>query len=170
MNLLIRKAGIGDSQKIKDLIKPRSQEGIMLSRPIYEIYENIRDYFVALIDKKLIGSCALHVFGKEYKPNKFGGPEELILAEIRALVVDSAWQRKGIGTKLIKNCIKDGRALGITKIFALTLKNNVRFFKKFGFKKFGKGELPQKIWSECIKCPRFPSECNEIALYLNLKK
>ena len=51
--------------------------------------------------------------------------------------------------------------LGIQRTFALTY--NVDFFKKLGFKKISKKKLPQKVWSECVRCPQFP-DCGEEAL------
>ena len=162
----IRKAKISDAQGIRELVEPYTKEGIMLSRPIYEIYETIRDFSVAVANGKIIGCCALHIFGKEYRPgNK---KEESILAEIRTLAVVETWQGRKIGTKMVKKCIEEGKGLGITKIFALTIKENIDFFKRAGFKRIEKIKLPQKIWQECIRCPRFPSECNEYPLILDI--
>jgi len=84
------------------------------------------------------------------------------------LAVDRDWRGKKIGTKIVKNCIKEGKKLGITKIFALVIKENLDFFKNLGFEKIKKTKLPQKIWQECVRCPRFPLECNEISLFLDI--
>lgn len=164
--ITIQKAKISDAQKIKELVDPYAKEGLMLSRPIYEIYENIRDFSVAVVKGKVIGCYALHIFGKEYRPgDKKGG---LVLAELRALTVVKTWQGRKIGTKMVKSCIKEGEKLGVTRFFTLTVKENLDFFKKFGFKRIKKINLPQKIWQECIRCPRFPSECNEYPLILDI--
>jgi amino-acid N-acetyltransferase len=37
------------------------------------------------------------------------------------------------------------------------------FFHRFGFREVEKSELPHKIWTECINCPKFP-RCDEIAM------
>lgn len=162
--VMVRKAKIGDSEQIKKLIGFYASQGFMLARPLYEIYENIRDFFVTEINGEIVGCCATHIFGKEYKP----GSKESILAEIRSLAVLEGQQRKGIGTKLVKECIEEAKKLGVTRIFVLTVKENLEFFKKVGFKKNKNMELPQKIWQECVKCPRFPSECNETPLFLDI--
>lgn len=162
--IIIRKAQIRDALRIQKIIEPYAKEGKMLPRPIYEIYENIRDYFVVVVNGRIIGCCALHIFGKEYNPTK--NKKEEILAEVRGLAVLKNWQGKKIGTKLIKKCIKEAKDLEITKVFALILKENLDFFNKSGFKKISKRNLPQKTWQECIRCPRFPTECNEVALIL----
>ena len=58
---IIRKAKISDAIKIKKIIDLYAGREIMLFRPIYEIYGNIRDFFVAGTKKKIVGCCALHV-------------------------------------------------------------------------------------------------------------
>lgn len=164
--IIIRKAKIKDAVRIQKLIEPYAKKGEMLSRPIYEIYESIRDFSVAVINRKVVGCCSLHIFGKEYRSGS--KKEEPILAEIRALAITEDLRGRKIGTKIIKNCIKEGKKLGTTKIFALTVKDNLDFFKRLGFKKISKIKLPQKIWQECIRCSRFPSECNEYPLILDI--
>ena len=68
---------------------------------------------------------------------------------------------KGIGAKLLEQCLKDAKKLKVKKVFALTY--IPEFFEKFGFRMVDKKELPHKIWSECIKCMYFPN-CKEIAM------
>jgi amino-acid N-acetyltransferase len=161
---IVRKAKIGDAAKIKKIIDLYAQRGIMLFRPIYEIYGNIRDYFVAEKKHQVIGCCSLHILGKEYKPGQRG----LTLAEIRSLAIMEKHQKQGVGTNLLRACIKEAKKMEINKIFTLTSKDSVNFFKKLGFQEARKSRIPQKIWQECINCPRFPKECNEVALVLNI--
>lgn len=162
--LIFRKAKISDAEDIKKLTDFYARRGIMLFRPIYEIYSDIRDYFVAERNKKIVGCCALHVLGKEYKPGNSGR----ILAETRSLVVAKKFQKRGMGTKLVEECIREAGRMGINKIFTLTLEENVSFFKRLGFRTIRKSGLPQKIWQECVNCSRFPSNCNETPLILEI--
>lgn len=37
------------------------------------------------------------------------------------------------------------------------------FFEKCGFRLVNKRELPQKVWKDCMGCPKFP-ECDEVAM------
>jgi len=164
--ITITKATVDDAAKIKKLIDTYARKEIMLFRPIYAIYGNIRDYSVAKNRNKVIGCCALGIFGREYKP----GGKQPVLAEIKSLAVAERYRGKGIGTKLVKFCIREAKKLGVEKLFALTIKENLDFFKRLGFKEIKKSRLPQKIWQECINCPRFPSECNEIALILDIRE
>ena len=39
--------------------------------------------------------------------------------------------------------------------------------KRPGFRDYPKDKLPHKIWTDCIKCPKFP-DCDEEALIVEL--
>jgi len=127
----------------------------MLPRPLSEIYENLRDYFVVRdSDKKVIACVALHVSWSD-------------LAEIKALAVAEAIQRKGLGAQLVKACIEEAKMLEIPIIFCLTYKP--LFFGRQGFQEVDKMKLPKKVWTECFHCPKFP-DCGETAMVLTLKE
>jgi N-acetylglutamate synthase-like GNAT family acetyltransferase len=49
----------------------------------------------------------------------------------------------------------------IPQVFVLTYQQ--KFFEKCGFKVISKESLPQKVWKECVNCPKFPN-CEEIAM------
>jgi len=66
-----------------------------------------------------------------------------------------------------KKCLSEAKQFGVKKVFVLTY--IPEFFKKVGFKEIEKSQLPQKIWGDCIRCPKFP-ECDEIALIYNFKE
>lgn len=162
--MIIRKAKISDAPKIKKIVDVYAKKELMLFRPIYAIYSDIRDYFVAEHNKKIIGCCGLHVLGKEYKP----GQKQPVLAEIKSLAILENYRRKGIGTKLAQACLKEAKKMEIDRAFALTVRENMFFFKNLGFREIKKSKLSQKIWQECARCSRFPKECNEIALIFDI--
>ena len=124
----------------------------MLHRSLSEIYENIRDYRVAVFDSKVIGCSGLHVSWRD-------------LAEVKSLAVSRTVQGKGIGKALVKANIADGKLLGIKRVFALTYVPDM--FTKMGFTVVDKAALPRKVWTECVFCPKFP-DCGEIAVLMNL--
>jgi amino-acid N-acetyltransferase len=150
--LKIRKARITDLKQVHKLINNFAQKQEMIPRSLNELYENVRDYFVCEDYGKICGVCALHIMWED-------------LAEIRSLVVDGKHQGKGIGKNLVRQCLKEARVLGLQRIFALTYQTE--FFKKIGFSDIDKSNLPQKIWGDCLRCPRFP-ECEEHAVMINL--
>ena len=69
--------------------------------------------------------------------------------------------RQGIGAEIVGYLLTEGEALGIEKVFTLTYKPE--FFRKLGFIRISREELPQKVWKECIDCPKYPN-CDEIAM------
>ncbi len=144
----IRKARIADTKEIQKLVNEFARREEMIPRSINELYENIRDFVVSEEKGKIYGVCALHVLWED-------------LAEIRSLAVKKESQRMGIVKKMVKRCIDEAKALGIKRVFALTYQP--LFFKKMGFKDIDKADLPQKIWGDCVRCPKFP-ECDEFAL------
>jgi amino-acid N-acetyltransferase len=146
--LKIRKATVKDAKTIHSLVNRFAQKDTMLPRSLNEIYENIRNFFICTNKSKIVGTSALHIMWED-------------LAEIRSIAVLREYHNKGIGKKLIEECLKEAQALGVKKIFVLTY--NPDFFKKIGFHEIDKNTLPQKIWGDCLKCPKFP-ECDEVAL------
>jgi len=150
--LRIRNATICDIKAIHRLVNEFAKRGEMIPRSLNDLYENIRDIFVCEVNGEIKGACSLHVLWED-------------LAEIRSLSVKSDSQGAGIGRRLVNTCIREAKKLGIGKVFALTY--HADFFRKMGFSEIDKTELPQKIWGECLRCPKFP-ECDETAVILRL--
>jgi amino-acid N-acetyltransferase len=148
----IRKARIEDIKQIQELINFFAKKDLMLPRSLNELYENLRDFWVAEENKKIIGCCALHISWDD-------------LAEIKSLAVAKNKQEKGLGKELVLACLIEAKQLGAKRIFVLTYKPE--YFKKFGFRKIKNSNLPHKIWAECINCCKFPN-CQETALLKNL--
>lgn len=149
----IRKALISDIKPIHRLINDSAKKGQMLPRSLNELYENVRDFFIAEENDEICGICALHILWED-------------LAEIRSLIVKKEFQKKGIGKNLVKKCLNEASKFGVKQVFVLTYISD--FFKKIGFREIDKSKLPQKIWGDCIKCPKFP-ECDEIALIYDIR-
>ena len=145
---MIRKANVNDVKKIQKLVNYYAKRGKMLPRSLNELYENIRDFFVYTEGNKIYGCAALHIDWED-------------LAEIKSLAVAPSKAKKGLGKKLLDECMKEAKSLKIKKVFALTY--IPEFFERFGFRFVDKKELPHKIWSECIKCVYFTG-CKEMAV------
>jgi len=149
---MIRKAKIEDITQIQDLINSFAKLDLMLPRALNELYENLRDFWVAQEKNKIIGCAALHISWDD-------------LAEIKSLAVEKKRQDKGIGKELVKVCLEEAKTLGARKVFVLTYKPG--YFKKIGFRRVKHAQLPHKIWAECINCCKFPN-CQEVALLKKL--
>ncbi|MCK5286808.1 MAG: N-acetyltransferase [Thermodesulfovibrionia bacterium] len=149
----IKKATIKDVSSIYSLVNECAKKDEMLPRSLNQIYENLRDFFICGDKGKIIGTSALHILWDN-------------LAEIRSIAVLREYQNKGIGKRLVEECLKEAKVLRVKKVFALTY--NQSFLKKLGFKNINKNNLPQKIWGDCIKCPKFP-KCDEVAVIKTIR-
>ncbi len=151
----IRKARMQDVQRIHGMLMHCSKQGLLLPRSYNELYVHLRDFFVlAPMESKdsIMGCCALTISWAD-------------LGEIRSLVVDEEQQGKGWGKRLVEACLSEALTLGIFKIFTLTYQTG--FFEHQGFREVSKDVLPQKVWSDCLKCPKFP-DCDETAMLIEL--
>jgi amino-acid N-acetyltransferase len=148
----LRKAKMADAPAIQRLITLFASREEMLHRSLGEIYENIRNFFVVEEEGKIVACGALQI--------SWGN-----LAEVKSLAVAGEHQGRGHGKRIVLACLEEGRSLGLATLFALTYKP--AFFEKLGFRVVDKATLPHKVWTECIRCPKFP-DCGEIAVVLDL--
>jgi len=149
---MIRKAKLTDVKAIQSLVNQYADTGQMLPRTLNELYEHLRDFQVFEDNGTLRGVCALHV--------SWDG-----LAEVRSLAVRQDSVKRGIGTKLVRQCLAEAAELEVTRVFVLTYQGE--FFKKIGFTEVDKKELPHKIWTDCLNCVKFPN-CDESALIFTI--
>jgi amino-acid N-acetyltransferase len=150
---LLSKATIADVPEIHRMVNEVAEiDRTVLPRSLAALYESVRDFTVARIDGRVVGCCALHIIWGD-------------LAEVRSLVVAKRHQRQGIGARLLASSVEEGRELNLPRLFALTYVPD--FFVRHGFRLVDREQLPRKIWSDCINCPRFP-DCSEEALIRDL--
>ena len=146
--MIYRKARFDDIESIFGLVHIYAAQGEMLPRSRNTLYENLRDMVIAESGSEVVGVGALHIMWDR-------------LAEVRMMAIAPAYMRRGIGTEIVRLLLDEGDALGIEKVFTLTYKTD--FFRKLGFIRISREELPQKVWKECIDCPKYPN-CDEIAM------
>ena len=151
--MLFRKAKISDIETIHKFITHFAEKDLMLARSRSSLYECLREFTVAEINSVIVGVGSLHIIWED-------------LAEIRALAVDESYQKQGIGRGLVEAFLAEAIDLEIPNIFALTYQ--APFFVQCGFNIIAKADLPQKVWKECINCPKFPN-CEEVAVFKVLK-
>ncbi len=137
---------------MQKLVNDFAARGEMLPRSLSELYENLRDYYVAEVAGEVVGCSALHITWDD-------------LAEVKSVAVREDHRNLGLGRRLVQACLEDARALGVPRLFVLTYLPE--YFAKFGFQRVEKADLPQKVWSECIRCPKFP-DCGEVGMILEL--
>ncbi len=149
----IRPAKVSDAAAICGIINYYAERGRMLHRSLESVYDSLREFQVAEDESgTIIGCVALDIFWAD-------------LAEIKSLAVSPQQRGAGIGSQLIQSAVADARKLGVKKLFALTYEKS--FFAKQGFDLIARDRLPEKVWRECIACPKADA-CDEIAMMLNL--
>lgn len=149
----MRYALINDAKQIQQLVNGYAIKGGMIMLSMNDIYEKIYEYIVSIDESGvLVGVCALHPMWED-------------LAEIRSLAVREDLNGQGIGAAMVNAQLERAKEMGFKKIFTLTYK--VKFFEKIGFNIVSMDELPKKIWSDCLKCVKYP-DCDEIAMIKEL--
>ncbi len=131
-----------------------SKQELLLPRSYSDLYSHLRDHYVIAKAEgpEILGCCALSIVWDS-------------LAEIRSLAIVSSLRGMGWGRKMVESCLSEAITLGIYKVFTLTYQ--VAFFKKLGFVEISKDVLPQKVWADCLRCPKFP-DCDETAMLMEM--
>lgn len=153
MTPTIRKAQLKDAEGIQNLILLYTEDGQMLYRSLGEIRLNIHTFLISEQDGQLVGACSLK---NDWKP----------LVEVRSLAVHPQYNRQGIGTALVKECIEQALDASAETLFVLTYATFL--FGKLGFTAVEKDSLPLKIWNDCQNCLH-RDNCDETAMSLPIK-
>jgi amino-acid N-acetyltransferase len=153
MKPVIRKAKYEDAEAIQNLILLFTENGQMLYRSLPEIRQSIQTFLVCEQEDQLTGVCSL----------KYGWDQ---CVEIRSLAVHPHFNRQGIGTSLVKECIEGALAADSETLFVFTYA--APLFAKLGFGVVEKNTLPMKIWNDCQACLH-RDNCDETAMTLSLK-
>jgi len=155
---MIRHATIHDVPRIQEIINSHAELGRMLFKSVAQIYETLRDFAVYELDGRssqdpshvghVVGCTALSIIWAD-------------LAEVRSLAVDEQYRGRGIGRQLVEWSADEARRLQIRRMMTLTYEQ--AFFEKLGFEVVAKENLPLKVWSDCVRCPKRDG-CDEIAM------
>jgi amino-acid N-acetyltransferase len=143
-----RNAVLPDAQQIHALINGYSQNGTLLPRSLPELYENVRDFIVVEDEGKIIGCGALHLYGPH-------------LTEVRSIAVFPQYKGKGAGRLLIDALMVEAERQHVSCVCLFTRIPD--FFGHFGFRTATRQELPDKIYKDCINCPKLHA-CDEVAM------
>ncbi len=149
--LTVREAGEEDVKAIFRLLELYAAKGIVLRRSEEDIRFYLGNFVVAEIDGTVRGCAAVRDFGND-------------LLEVRSLVVEPGFQGKGIGRAMIEAIIAGLRIRRPRwRLFSLTYQ--VDFFEKLGFRVVDRSLFPEKIWSDCARCPK-QACCDETAMLI----
>lgn len=146
--MLTRKAILPDAPHVYELISRYSGDGTLLPRSQTEICENIRDFTVVLAGGQIIGCAAFHIYG-------------LSMAEVRSVTVNPEFHGRNAGSLLVQALLDEAQQHHVERVFLFTRVPN--FFGKLGFAIVPHSLLPEKVFKDCIACPR-RHNCDEIAM------
>lgn len=145
----VRPARIADMLQVEPLINGFAAENLMLPKTPEQLLRSFREFVVAVDDTgHVLGCGGLRIFSPE-------------LAEIISLAVDPAAHGLGLGGRIVERLVEDAETLGISIVFALTLRDS--FFHRSGFRTVPKEMFPAKVWADCRTCAKLHA-CDEIAV------
>jgi len=150
--IVVRRARLADVPGIAGVMASYVADGILLPRPVSELFQCVREFFVAEHDGEIVASAALRVLWRD-------------MGEVRSLAVRHDHHGRGLGAALVEAVVGDARALGVPRLIALT--REAAFFERCGFKVEQREALPRKVWTDCVRCPKRHA-CDEIAVVLDL--
>ncbi|HUR36854.1 MAG TPA: N-acetyltransferase [Terriglobales bacterium] len=144
-----RRATLPDVEQIHDLIHGYSEVGTLLPRSLAELCENVRDFIVVEDGQgRIVGCGALHLYGRH-------------LTEIRSIAVIPEVKGQGGGRLLVEALLSEAEHHHVNCVCLFTRIPD--FFSHFGFRVAKREELPDKIYKDCVNCPKLHA-CDEIAM------
>lgn len=145
---VIRRARPDDAPAIHALIHRYAGQDLLLPRPLSDIYERIRDFWVAVEAGQVVGCAALRIWWHD-------------LGEVRSLAVQPDAEGRGYGGRLVDAVAAEADRYGVRVLFALTRVEP--WFNAHGFSTVDRAVLYQKVWGDCARCPKRQA-CDEVAV------
>jgi amino-acid N-acetyltransferase len=136
------------------IIAHHASQGLMLPRSAGALAASLNSYIVADSGGEIVGCGSLHSYTND-------------TAELCALATAPGIAPEGTGRALVNALVERARTESKHKVFALTLAPG--FFSKMGFKVVEHRELPLKVWTDCVACPKY-GNCDEIAMVRDLDR
>ena len=145
----VRKAVPEDVEDIYCILQEYAASGLLLPRTKEDLSMRIGNFRICEKDGHFAGCAALRDYGDS-------------LYEVRSLAVKKEFFGQKIGSMLVSGFLDEMKSKGApSKIFALTYR--VKFFCNLGFHIVEKSMFPEKIWSDCVLCPK-KNCCDETAV------
>ena len=137
MGVVVRKACLGDLSSVRRLYDGLSAGGGIVEEweGMFKAIEARKDVhlLVAELDGVVVGTCSLYVL-----PTLAHGVRNLSFVEY--VMVDEKYQRRGVGRRLMEECVRIARKAGSYKLFVPSSFQRERahaFYEKVGFTRYG---------------------------------
>src|SRR5580765_4474836 len=146
--LTIKRASETQAPALHALITANLEEGHLLPRSLEEITTHAGRFTIAMRGRKLVGCAEL-------------APLSAQVAEVRSLAVDAKERGNGVGTMLVDDLRRRAHEDGFDKLSAFT--HAPGYFSQMGFSIVPHLWVPEKIFTDCVKCPLF-RRCGQYAM------
>lgn len=151
MNIFIREEKVKDYNIVESIIEKAFVEAEHSDNNEHKLVSKLRESHAFVQDLSLVAEIEGEIKGhilmtKALIENGEDSFETLVLAPLSVL---PEYQKKGIGSKLIKEAFERAKKLGYTSVIVLGHKN---YYPKFGFEKASKYsiEAPFSVPEECF--------------------
>lgn len=129
-DIIIRPAREEDVKELRVVLFANRDDTSLFLRSEQNLRRCLGDFIVARDAGKVVGCAALHAYS-------------LSLAEILSVAVLPEYQGKGVGARLVRECLERAKAQPLDWLFLATRK--VTFFARFGFQPFSRWQLPSWV-------------------------
>jgi amino-acid N-acetyltransferase len=144
-----RPAVLPDVDELHAILEPYAQAGVLLPRSLAELSENVRD-FRCCRAKRLYGGLWRSASLRQ-------APRRVSLAG-RGFSKPTT----GVGRALVEALLGEAGRHGVTCVCLFT--RTPDFFSRLGFEIARREDSPDKIYKDCLGCPRLAA-CDEIAMF-----
>ncbi len=149
----LRTADRSQAPRLHALIMANLEEGRLLPRTLGELAVHADRFVVAVRGQGIVGCAEL-------------APLNAQVVEVRSLAVDASARGRGVGTMLVEELRQRARRGGFEKLCAFT--HAPAYFVQMGFSIVPHLWLPEKIFTDCVKCRRF-RQCGQFAMVVPLE-
>ena len=150
--ITLRTANASQAPSLHAIITANIEEGHLLPRTLGELLVHAERFVVAVRGRKIVGCAEL-------------APLSAQVAEVRSLAVDHMARTAGVGTMLVEEVGRRARSDGFEKLCAFT--HTPGYFIRMGFSIVPHLWMPEKIFTDCVKCPMF-RRCGQYAMVVSL--
>jgi len=128
--IIIRPACEEDVKGLRVVLVANRDDPSLFLRSEQNLRRCLGDFVVAKDAGQVVGCAALHA----YSPS---------LAELLSVAVLPEYQGKGVGARLVQECLERAKAQPFYWLFLATRK--VTYFARFGFQPFSRWQLPSLV-------------------------
>ena len=150
--ITLRSGTVADAPRLHAIINANMKEGHLLPRTLGELEVNADRFVVAVRARTVVGCAQL-------------APLSTHVAEVRSLAVDKTARNGGVGTMIVEELRRRARRDSYERLCAFT--HAPSYFIQMGFSIVPHLWLPEKVFTDCVKCPHF-RRCGQYAMVVPL--